>query len=122
MARCPAHKDRRASLSVREFDSGAVGLHCFAGCSVDEIVGALGLQLEDLFPSRTATPGGGRPADRRPYSSRQVVEALQHELRVAWVILTDLAAGKEPTAADRRRAGIARERCTALIDELRLAH
>ena len=81
----------------------------------------LGLQMEDLFPPRPTT-GSGRPVDRKPYSARQVIEALQHELRVAWIILADLAAGKDITPADRRRAGLARERCLALIDELRLAH
>lgn len=121
MARCPAHKDRRASLSIRETDSGSVLLHCFAGCHVEQVVATLGLQMEDLFPPRPATDGG-RPVDRKPYSARQVIEALQHELRVAWIILADLAAGKDITPADRRRAGLARERCMALIDELRLAH
>ena len=33
-ARCPAHEDREASLSVTEGTKGAtVVLHCFAGCS-----------------------------------------------------------------------------------------
>lgn len=54
-ARCPAHEDRRASLSVSEGDNGGVVLHCHAGCEPAAVVGALGLSLADLMPPRTAT-------------------------------------------------------------------
>lgn len=49
---CPAHQDRSPSMSVRELDDGTVLLHCFAGCSAHEIVGAVGMAIEDLFPPR----------------------------------------------------------------------
>lgn len=49
---CPAHEDKGPSLSVRETPEGAVLLHCFAGCSVDDVAGALGIELHDLFPPR----------------------------------------------------------------------
>ena len=51
-AKCPAHEDRRASLSIREAANGNVLVKCFAGCTADEIVAALGLELGDLFPER----------------------------------------------------------------------
>ena len=41
MARCPAHDDRRPSLSVRDADSGKVLVHCFAGCPQRDVVDAL---------------------------------------------------------------------------------
>lgn len=41
MARCPAHNDRTPSLSVTETEDGVVLLKCFAGCSQDEVMGAL---------------------------------------------------------------------------------
>lgn len=47
-ARCPAHEDKRASLSVCERD-GRLLVHCHAGCSTREIVGAMGLSLRDLY-------------------------------------------------------------------------
>lgn len=50
IARCPAHEDRRPSLSVREANDGRVLIHCFAGCGAEEIVSAVGLELGDLFP------------------------------------------------------------------------
>ncbi len=122
VARCPAHKDRRPSLSVREFNTGAVGLHCFAGCDVEAIVGALGLRMEDLFPPRAEDPARVVRGDPRPYSVRDLIEALHRELLVVWIVLGDLAEGQNAFSdADRRRAGLARERCLALLSELRLA-
>lgn len=119
MARCPAHKDRRASLSVRELDDGRVLAHCFAGCEISAVVNAAGLQLEDLFPPRQVGGVSGRPPERRPFSVRDLMDALSTELHVAWVVLGDVAAGRDFNERDRKRAGVARERCMALVDELR---
>ena len=49
MARCPAHDDRRASLSVSVGEGGRVLLNCHAGCSTEDICAALGLTVKDLF-------------------------------------------------------------------------
>lgn len=51
MACCPAHDDTHPSLSICTFDSGSIGLKCFAGCDVQSVVSAIGLDLEDLFAS-----------------------------------------------------------------------
>ena len=48
-ARCPAHDDRRPSLSVSEGDDGRALVKCFAGCTIDAICNAVGLQAADLF-------------------------------------------------------------------------
>jgi hypothetical protein len=47
-ARCPAHDDRRPSLSVAHVD-GKWLLKCWANCDVADIVAALGLTMRDLF-------------------------------------------------------------------------
>ena len=49
MACCPAHNDKNPSLSIKETKDGDVLLHCFAGCGVDDVVAALGLEMSDLF-------------------------------------------------------------------------
>ena len=48
MARCPAHDDTTASLSVKNGD-GKVLLHCHAGCPVDAVLEALGWSAADLY-------------------------------------------------------------------------
>jgi len=51
-ARCPAHKDRTASLSITAGDDGRVLLNCFVGCRAADVVTAAGLSLADLFVKR----------------------------------------------------------------------
>jgi hypothetical protein len=43
MALCPAHKDRKPSLSIAKGSDGRVLLYCHAGCKYESIVEALGL-------------------------------------------------------------------------------
>lgn len=79
-ARCPAHDDRLASLSISEDREGKVLLNCFAGCGVEEVVAALGLSMADLFPrdSRDERPGGSDHPDRRP-AQRITVDELARD-------------------------------------------
>lgn len=57
MCKCPSHDDRMASLSITEGADGKTFLHCFRGCTVEEILRAKGLRMGDLFAeSRTVTP------------------------------------------------------------------
>lgn len=55
-ARCPAHEDGRASLSISQGDDGRVLLHCHAGCVTDAVLRAAGLTFADL------QNGNGQPA------------------------------------------------------------
>ena len=48
-ALCPAHRDHSPSLSVREAEDAKVLLHCWAGCSAEDVCRAIGLSLADLF-------------------------------------------------------------------------
>lgn len=48
LAKCPAHDDRKRSLSVGEGREGVL-LKCHAGCSVDAICAALSLEASELF-------------------------------------------------------------------------
>jgi KaiC/GvpD/RAD55 family RecA-like ATPase/biotin operon repressor len=45
---CPAHTDSTPSLSVRLGDRGVL-LRCFAGCTHQDVVAALGMRVEELF-------------------------------------------------------------------------
>ncbi len=50
MAKCPAHDDRKPSLSVSTGTDGRVLIHCHSGCAAEAIVGAMGLKMRDLMP------------------------------------------------------------------------
>jgi hypothetical protein len=69
VACCPCHDSAsKASLSIREMSDGRVLLHDFGGCPVEDVLGAVGLGFDALFPEKinTSAEAGG---DRR-YRSR----------------------------------------------------
>lgn len=47
---CPGHDDQRPSLKVSEGDDGRALVHCHGGCSIDDVLAALGLDMHDLYP------------------------------------------------------------------------
>lgn len=52
ICRCPAHDDRKASLSIKDETgrSDRILLHCQAGCSTEEILRAAGKSFNDIQP------------------------------------------------------------------------
>ena len=61
-APCPAHEDRRASLSIAEGDDGRALVKCHAGCKVDAICAAVGLRVVDLMPTADMLPPRTKPS------------------------------------------------------------
>ena len=49
VAKCPAHDDKNASLSVTEGEAGRVLFYCHAGCDTEQIVAALGYSMADIM-------------------------------------------------------------------------
>lgn len=52
LARCPAHEDRKPSLSIKDKPGGGVLVRCHAGCSQGEVVSAL--KERGLWPDARA--------------------------------------------------------------------
>ncbi len=66
LMRCKGHEDRQSSLSAKEAD-GKILVHCFAGCPAEQIVGAVGWELKDLFlESKMADDGARVVRGRKP--------------------------------------------------------
>lgn len=55
---CPAHDDKSPSLAITETSEGKVLLRCWAGCSTQSILKAIGLEFRDLFPGSSAARRG----------------------------------------------------------------
>ena len=60
MAKCPAHPDKKASLSISQGDKGGIVLHCFAGCDNADILAAAGLTQDDIRAPKADKPAGKR--------------------------------------------------------------
>jgi hypothetical protein len=71
-ARCPAHEDRKASLSVSVGDDGTALLKCYAGCSLAAVLSAIGLTPKDLFPAKprqTSSRNGKHKASGQTFAT-----------------------------------------------------
>ena len=97
VALCPAHGDRHPSLAVRETDDGVLLIHCFGGCDTEAVLGALGLDLSDLFPPKGSD---SRKPDRRPFNASDLLHLAAWESLIAALVTSDIAQGK---TADRDR-------------------
>ena len=118
-ALCPAHDDKRPSLSVREAEDGRVLLKCWSGCGAAEIVSALGLSLADLFPGdRRSLHQHGTAPMRRPFDYRDALQGISHEATVARLIVSAINRGDDVDADALDRLALAEER---IDDALRAA-
>ena len=97
VARCPGHEDNSPSLSLRELDDGRALIHCFAGCSVEEVLGSVGLDFDALYPERLSE---SKPI-RRPFSSADALRCITGEAVLVALAASDLAQGK-PLSEDLR--------------------
>lgn len=75
---CPSHSDKSPSLAITEKDDGRVLIKCFAECGAADVLAAIGLTMEALFPERENEHR--YPKVRSAVSPRQVLECLQPEI------------------------------------------
>ena len=99
VACCPAHADRSPSMAITEKDDRVL-IHCFAGCDVDDILGAVGMTFEDLFPPSNRA----YQAVKKPFSDRQVLAVLKSE---ALIIKMAVSQPQPLTPEDSNRAMLA---------------
>jgi len=82
MCVCPAHDDRKPSLSVT-LGRTAILFHCFAGCSNEDVIAALGrrgVRARELFY------GGGAPLEKTPVRD----DGPDRNARRVWVVSAPL--------------------------------
>ena len=116
LARCPAHRDRTPSLSIREGYDGCALLYCFAGCSTYNVLDAIGLDMADLFPRRPQSSSSTSLARRRvapPIPARDALELLEEETIRVEITAIRLAQG-EPIEAHCEALEIAAGRIAAI--------
>ncbi len=107
IACCPAHVDRSPSLAITETDDGRILLKCFAGCSAQQVVEAVGMDLTDLFPNdnnldRLKANHINKPV-RRPFYASDLLKIIQFEALLTSVAAFDLSEGRQVSEVDRKR-------------------
>ena len=116
LACCPGHDDRSPSLTVREKDDGRILIHCFAGCSTNDLLGAIGLEMQDLFPSSPDNRPALAPRER--WIPHDVIKALAEEAMLLVIAASAMAAGQTLTDADCKRLLVAASRFNAAAREV----
>ena len=113
VACCPAHEDKTPSLAVKEQD-GKIILHCFAGCAVDDICGAVGMSLSDLFPPNETRYD--RPAPKVRFFATDLLKVLHLEEQIVLIAAFDQSKGKTLNAPDLARLKVAYERINEAVE------
>lgn len=108
-ARCPAHNDKTASLSIRLLDDGRILIHCFALCPPADVLAAVGLEFADLYPPDSRTTDPTNP-ERRPFPASDVLRALNREALIVAAAAGFLLEGRPLSDDDRERLVLAYER------------
>jgi hypothetical protein len=110
----PAHDKVRDSLSITEADDGRILLSCFACHDTPAILGALGLDLADLFPERIRDPSPEARQRARDAFKRSAWAAalgvLGRESLVVLLAARGLLAGEVLPAGDVERLVQAEDR------------
>ena len=100
IARCPAHDDSSPSLSIKEADNGNVIIHCHAGCGALDVLTAVGLDWDALFPEELE-----HISRRRYQAPTETVDSLVIEIAEH-----DRAMGKRLSKVDVERYRLALKR------------
>ena len=93
LARCPAHADKSPSLSIKETSDRRVLVHCFAGCGALDVITALGLEWDDLFPEEL-TENYRKARRQHQYTADELVVEIAK---------SDMAKGNKLNSEDRQR-------------------
>ena len=112
LALCPAHNDKRPSLSIRETEDGRILLHCFAQCPVHDVLAAIGVDFDALFPQPLPSSKG----ERQPFATSDVLRAIAFEALVVAVAAGNIANGLTLTGEDRARLILANRRIQSAIE------
>jgi len=110
---CPAHDDKGPSLAIRHVDDGRILLHCFAGCQVESVLAAVGMDFGDLFPpdeKRRNYPTEGKPRVKPAFYASDLIRILAFEALVVSICAHDTRKGKKLSDDDYERLKVAQQR------------
>jgi len=111
---CPAHTDKSPSLAIRELDDGRILLKCFADCSAQDILGAIGMDMNDLFPNVNKD----LPQVKRKYYASDLLRVIEFEAWVVSVAAYTMSQGLPLSEEDRARMKKAQTRIMEAVKNI----
>jgi hypothetical protein len=91
-------------------------LHCFGGCSVHEVVAAVGMEISDLFPERPLTYDGTPTRERRPFSAEDAIRCLAFESQIVRLAAERVLSRQPMTGEDTARLALASQRISTALE------
>jgi len=108
IAKCSAHEDKRPSLTITEKDDGRVLIHCFGGCGAADILAAVGLDFDALFPPNLQDHRG-KPV-RKPWNPYDLLKLNAFEASIVALTALRMGNGYTLTDDDKKRLLTAHQR------------
>jgi hypothetical protein len=118
LASCPTRDDKHPSMTIRLLDDGRILIHDHGGDSTADILAAIGLTFDSLYPDTIDVMADPRKPERRPFHCADVLRAVGFEILVVGVAASAIASGEPLAVADRDRLKLAVSR---IDDALELA-
>jgi len=116
LACCPSHTDKSPSLGIKLTDDDKILINCFSGCSVSEIVAAVGLELSDLMPESVSYKKGSKPPRFNKY---ELFDLILHHSIILEIAIGDLLSSKPLSDTDLSMVIFARDSIENIAREVR---
>ena len=110
---CPAHDDKSPSVGIKYTKDGRILIHCFSGCPTNEILDAVGISFDDLFPDKLENEY--KPI-KRAFNPYAVLTSLSNEILLCTLAAMDLSKGKILNETDKQRLILAYSRIKGAYD------
>lgn len=104
---CPVHDDKSPSVGIKYTKDGRILIHCFSGCPTNEILDAVGISFDDLFPDKLENEY--KPI-KRAFNPYAVLTSLSNEVLLCTLAAMDLSKGKILNEIDKQRLILAYSR------------
>lgn len=118
IACCAAHDDKSPSMTIRELPDGRILLHCFAGCETYDILTAVGLEFDALFPEKLIDQVV--KGERVPFNPRDILRALAHEATITALASIQITKGIPLSKKDHERLLVASNRILTASEAARV--
>lgn len=109
---CPAHADKSPSLAIKD-EGGKVLVHCFGGCTVEAVIGAVGMDLTELFPPKEPTY---TPQPKVKFYASDLMRVIALEARIVSIAAYDMGKGKTLPQVDLDRLQLACQRINSALE------
>lgn len=112
IACCPAHDDRSPSLAIKDAGDGRIVLKCFAGCETIDILGAVGLDWEDVMPEKAVVHHA--PQVKQTLYATDALKVLRTESQIITMAAMDISKGRAIGESELKRIRLAMERINTI--------